>query len=337
MRILIRPRLPVIALLLLAPSIPELLTGSTPISNVVFNPLGFLVGFPLDIILYGFGALLIREYVVAYDKGWASVLLLGAAYGIAEEGFEVHTFFTPPGHTVGALGVYGHAFGVNWLWALVLTVFHATYSIALPILLTNLWFPQVKRARWFDRGAIGLLAFGYIAEVVVFGFLVGYGPSPAVLAFFIGVVVLLVALAFRAPRDLLSLRSGPRTIGPNAVVALGAVEFSAYTVVLFFSSSWLIPAVGATVFYVLANAAVLFVILRSIGREDLERSEFFFAVGMFAPLVAWDVILEFFVPGILLVTAFFIYLLYRLNRTLKARATVARVPVGAASPPLLGT
>ena len=335
MRILIRPRLPVFALLLLAPSIPELLTGSTPITHVVTDPIGFfVVGFPLDILLYGLGALLIREFAVAFQKGWASILLLGAAYGIAEEGFEVHTFFGPPSYTVGALGVYGHLYGVNWLWALALTVFHATYSIALPILLTNLWFPEVKDRRWLDRGTIQVLALVFVIEVVGFDFVAKYGPSLAAALFFAGVVALLIALALKAPRDLLAVSPGPRKVGRNALILLGAVEFAAYTCVLVFSGTRAIPAAGAAAFLVAANAGVLVLILRWVGTEDLERSEFFFACGMMYALFAWDVLIEFVsVPGILAVSAFFGYLLYRLGRTLNARAAGRTVPLGALGPP----
>ena len=338
MRILIRPRLPVLALLLLAPAIPELLTGSTPVSELAYDPLGFLlVSFPLDILLYGFGALLIREFAVVYHKGWASILLLGAAYGIAEEGFEVHTFFQPSGAPVGALAQYGHLFGVNWLWALALTVFHATYSIALPILLTNLWFPAAKGVRWFDRGALGLMATVYLLEVVGFGFLVGHGPSPPVLGFFVGVVALLIAIAWRAPQYVLAARPGPRSIGRNSLVLLGTGGFAAYVVVLFFSSTWVVPAVGAAVFLVLADGGILLVIQRSVGAVDLERSEFYFAVGMLSALFAWDVVIEFIgVPGILGVTAIFIYLLIRLDRTLTARSQIPSIPLGAVRPPLSG-
>ena len=338
MRIFLRPRLPVLALLLLAPAIPELLTGSTPVSEIVTNPIGFAIGFPLDIALYGTGALLIREFAATYHKGWASILFLGAAYGIAEEGFEVHTFFLPSGPPVNALGSYGHLFGVNWLWALALTVFHATYSIALPILLTNLWFPQVKNVRWLDRGAVALLAFVFVGEVVVFGFLVGHGPSRAALAFFIGLVALLVALAVWAPRSLLAVKPGPRKVGRISLLLLGAVEFAAYSLVLVFSAIRVIPAVGAALFLVLANAAVIVLILRWVGTDDLERSEFYFAVGMLTALFAWDVLIEFIgVPGILGVSAVFVYLLFRLNRTLNARNAMTTVPLGALGPPSWGT
>jgi len=63
----------------------------------------------------------------------------------------------------------------------------------------------------------------------------------------------------------------------------------------------------------------LLVILRRVGTEDLDRSKFYFATGMLAVLFAWDIVVEFTVPGILAVSALFIYLLYRLQRTLARR------------------
>jgi len=326
-RILIRPRLPVLALLLLAPSIPELLTGSTPISNLVFDPPGFAVGFLLDVGLYGTGALLIREYAVAYRKGWASILLLGAAYGIAEEGFAVHTFFQTSGSPVGVLGSYGHLWGVNWLWALGLTIFHATYSIALPILLTQLWFPESKGVRWFDRGLVGILATVYLLEVVVFALLVGHGPSPSALAFFLALVALLLYLATRAPTDLLSVRTGASRIGRTGLVLTGALGFGAWALVLLFSGTKGVPAVGAALALVLIDLAVVGIVVRRVGTERLDRSKFYFATGMLGSLFVWDVPVEFSVPGILLVAALFAYLLFRLSRTLDRRET-ATIPPG---------
>ncbi len=320
MRLLIRPRLPAIALLLLAPSIPELLTGSTPITNLVLNPPAFAINFLGDVGLYGTGALLIREFAVAYRKGWASILLLGAAYGIVEEGFAVHTFFQPSGPPVDALGTYGHAFGVNWVWALGLTVFHATYSIALPILLTYLWFPEVRDRRWLDRGLLALVASVYLFVVSLFSFVVGHGPSPAALAFFLGVVAVLLSLAYRLPGDLLRPRPGPARIGRRGLVLLGTVEFDAWVAVIILASARIVPAIATVVLIVVANAAVLATLLRRVGTEDLERTQFAFAAGMMAILFVWDIPTEFAVPGILGVSLLFALLLYRLNRTVNARA-----------------
>ena len=333
MRILIRPRLPVLALLLLAPTIPELLTGSTPITTLFFDPLAFAVSFLGIVGLYGTGALLIREFAVKFQKGWATVLLLGAAYGIVEEGLAVHTFFEPAGLApVGAFGWYGHAFGVNWLWALGLTAFHAVYSIALPILLTQLWFPEVKSARWFDAGAVPVVGAVYVFVVTVFALVVGHGPSHELLLLFLGILAALVYLAYRVPADLLSARPGPTRIGPWGLALDGAVFFSAWVLMIILAGAGgRVPAWGAGIVLVLLSLGSLFVVLRRVGSDHLDRSKFYFATGMLGILFAWDVIVEFSVPGILLVSGLFAYLLYRLHRTLLARQRFA-VPARVSAP-----
>ncbi len=328
-----------LALLLLAPSIPELLTGSTPITRLVTDPLGFAVGFGLDIGLYGTGALLIREFSIAYRRGWASILLLGAAYGIAEEGFAVHTFFERSGSPVGTFGSYGHAWGVNWLWALGLTIFHATYSIALPILLTYLWFPASKEERWLDRGLVVVVAVVYLAVVVLLALVVGHGPSPAALAFFLGVVAVLLYLAARLPREFLSVRAGPPRIGRLGLAFVGSLGFAAWFGALLLSKIPGFPAAATATVLVAVDLAALSVVLTRVGRDDLERSELSFAIGMFAILFLFDVVVEASVPGILLVSAVFAYLLYRLDRSISSRTaspTAPAPPVGPPPEPLLG-
>jgi hypothetical protein len=330
-RILLRPRLPVLALLLFAPTIPELLTGSTPITTLFVDPVQFLVSFGIDIGLYGTGALLIREFVVYYRKGWASTLLLGAAYGIAEEGFAVHTFFQPGGSPVGALGSYGHAFGVNWLWALGLTVFHATYSIALPILLTGLWFPEAKGRRWLDRGAVGLTAAIYLLVVFAFALLVGHGPTPAEFGFFLAVVALLIVLALRAPAHLLSARPGPSRLRPLGWVLVGTLSFDAWVLVLLFAGIARVPAAVPAVLFAVADLVAIALVVTRAGQDDLVRSEYYFATGMLLVLFVWDGVIELSVPGVLLVAAVMAYLQYRLGRRLAlgaGRPAVAPGPPG---------
>ena len=334
MRIRIRPRLPVLALLLLAPTIPELLTGSTPISELVFAPVTFAIGFAGIVGLYGTGALLIREFAVHFRKGWATILLLGAAYGIAEEGLAVHTFFEPAGLSpVGALGAYGHAFGVNWLWALGLTAFHAVYSIALPILLVQLWFPEVKEVRWLDRGSIALVAAIYLFVVTIFALTVGHGPTPAILGLFLGIEAALIFAAYRAPRYLLRVRPGPSRIGTWGLAFAGTLFFDGWTLVLLLAGSGgRVPAGVAAGLLVAISAIAIVLVLRRVGSTNLARSEFSFAVGMMGVLFVWDVLVEFTVPGILLVAAAFAYLLYRLDRTLRAREGASE-PSGARGGP----
>ena len=68
---------PAVVLFFLSPAIGELLSTSSPPAEF-FNPFTLL----LQASLYGSGALLVRELAHRWGKGWPSVLLLGAAYGV---------------------------------------------------------------------------------------------------------------------------------------------------------------------------------------------------------------------------------------------------------------
>ncbi|EQD47168.1 hypothetical protein B1B_12443, partial [mine drainage metagenome] len=95
--------------------------------------------------LYGSGVLLVRESVVRWNKGWIAVLCLGGAYGIIEEGLALKTFFDI--REVGFSRAYGHWLGINWVWAVDGTIFHAVFTVALPILLVSLAFPSTRGLR----------------------------------------------------------------------------------------------------------------------------------------------------------------------------------------------
>jgi len=45
------------------------------------------------------------------------LFVLGAAYGVLEEGLMVKSFFDPNWMDLGVLGSYGLWMGVNWVWA----------------------------------------------------------------------------------------------------------------------------------------------------------------------------------------------------------------------------
>ncbi|MGB6500516.1 MAG: hypothetical protein WBG19_03830 [Thermoplasmata archaeon] len=319
MRILLPSRWPLLALLVFTPAIPELLTGSTPIGSIAFDPVGFVIDYAFLLGLYGAGALLVREFAVYFHKGWASILLLGGAYGILEEGFAVHTFFQPSGSPVDALAVFGHAGGVNWLWALGISAFHATYSIALPILLVGLWFPEVRTARWFDSGGLAVIGLIYLATVVVFSTHERFAPRAGLSLFFLAVVAVLIALAWRAPADLLSVRAGASRAGKWPLILIGTVGFDAWLLLLALASARTLPAPIVGGLLVAINLGVLAFLLVRVGSTDLERSEFYFATGMLIALWVWDVPVDLWVPGILGVAAGSAYLQYRLGRRIAAR------------------
>lgn len=148
--------LPVVMLVVLAPVMGELLSGSAPPAEY-FQPMTFT----LLTLLYGMGALVIRETVRRWGGGWLAILLLGFAYGIFEEGIVVHSFFDPTWMDLGLLATYGRWLGINWVWTIALTIFHGVVSISIPISLTEMFFPQYSDTPWLRRR-------GYIAAIVLF-------------------------------------------------------------------------------------------------------------------------------------------------------------------------
>src|SRR3989449_4564807 len=166
-------RRPLLALILLSPIIAEMLSGSSPPLEWL-NPITPL----LLIWLYGAGVLVMRETAVRWKTGWPSILLLGAAYGIIEEGLAVKSFFDPGWMDLGTLAWYGRWFDVNWVWAVWLTIYHAVVSIAIPIFLMEwIW----RRTRGIPltsrRGYITAIALLAGATVFINVLLTPYRPS----------------------------------------------------------------------------------------------------------------------------------------------------------------
>ncbi len=324
MHLRISSKKPAIAMLILATAIPELLTGSTPITFLVLDPGKFALQMLLNIGLYGSGALLIREASSRWNKGWATILLLGAAYGIMEEGIAVHTFFQPSGNPVGVLGAYGRAFGVNWVWAAGLTVFHSLYSISIPILIVELIYPQFKKIPWMDSGLLGLTMFTYLGDVALLFAAVPNKPNMLQLVFFLAIVILLLIAAYKAPSDFLRARPGP-TRGNRLVLTLaGMTFFASWMVVIVMASANLLPPILSIAFLFAASAVSMKAILSRVGDRDNELAKLTVVTGFLAVLFMWDVVMEFVaVPGILFVTAPFIYLLVRIRRSVNQRSIVA--------------
>src|SRR5256885_231013 len=166
-------RRPLLALVLLSPVIAEMLSGSTPPLEWL-NPIAVL----FLIWLYGAGVLVMRETAVRWKTGWPSILLLGAAYGIIEEGLAVKSFFDPTWMDLGTLGVYGRWLDVNWVWAVWLTIYHAVVSIAIPIFLMEWIWPRVRgQPLTSRRGYMTAIALLAAATIFINLLLTPYRPS----------------------------------------------------------------------------------------------------------------------------------------------------------------
>jgi hypothetical protein len=134
---------PGLFLLLLAPVLGELVSGHQTLWEFI-NPLNFLIlSLP-----YGFGAIICRELRVRWGKGWLSLVLLGTAFGIYEEALVARSFWDPVWSELGALQIYSHWKGVNWLFAEMMVHFHITISILSSVLLSELVYPERRNEAW---------------------------------------------------------------------------------------------------------------------------------------------------------------------------------------------
>lgn len=156
-----------IFLLLISPSIAELLSSSSPPIEF-FNPISFvyLVSF------YGFGALIIRWIRIKFRLDYSSILYMGFAYGVVEEGIAVKSFFNPAWPDLGILAWYGRLFGVNWIWMIGLIVYHGIVSIFIPIALTDTLFPEIKDDPLIhSRKGIAMVFIVFMFDVAIFNLL----------------------------------------------------------------------------------------------------------------------------------------------------------------------
>lgn len=214
---------PALVLFFLAPAIAELLSGSAPPTEF-FN----LVSFVLLVALYGSGALIVRELKVRWSKGYVSLFVLGAAYGMIEEGLMVKSFFDPGWMDLGVLGVYGRWLEINWVWSEWLTVYHALFSIAIPITLVELAFSERRNESWLGNRKLGGLT-ALLAGVVLFGFFFLTGYQPPLPQYFcaVAITVFLVFLAWKIPPS--AGRKGNKKVpGPAWLAVFGFVSALAF-------------------------------------------------------------------------------------------------------------
>jgi hypothetical protein len=190
---------PALVLLILSPAIGELLSGSSP-------PVEYFTPFGLTILtaLYGGGALLVREIKIRWRKGVGSLLLLGASYGVIEEGVMVASWFNPNWPDLGMMGVFGRWLGVNWVWAVDLTIYHAIVSITVPIILVELAYPERRGETWLPGRWLFIVAVVFVGDVLfglfLFRLFTGYTPEAVQLGFALIIAAIFLYAAYNLER-----------------------------------------------------------------------------------------------------------------------------------------
>lgn len=218
---------PAWTLVFLAPFIAEVLSGATRVS--------VLFAIVPEMMVWGCGALLIRELVRRWRGGWPSLLCLGLALSIAEE-FLIQQTSLAPLPFPGALTQYGRAGGVNWIYFLFMLGYESVWVVLVPVSLTELIFADRGKQLWLRRRGIAIAFvvfllgcrvawFAWIKRVrpVVFH-LPPYHPAPGTLAAGVAAMALLAVLAW-AVRRFGTAKAARRRLPPPPVVLLVALAF----------------------------------------------------------------------------------------------------------------
>ncbi len=312
---------------LLAALLPEAITGSTPPQQWL-NPISALLNF----WLYGTGVLVVREVSLRWRTGYPGILVLGAAYGIVEEGLAVTTFFNPTLPQLGTLGWYGRDFGVNWLWAVWLSTFHAIVSMTIPIFLMEWHWPALKgRTLLGPRSLYATVVLLGLATLAINALVHAANPYQEAGPEYVGALVAIGLLVYvarrRASRWWAKVPVTGRPLSVRGYVAAGFV---------FIGGSFLLyaggPGLAGIPLVSLAQGLALLVIAllllrRAVGRPESERLLFAFVAGIVGFFCVFDFFL---VPGnplMVLPAAAFGYLLVRLWRERRVEALVSAAPV----------
>lgn len=306
---------PVVMFILLTPGIPEYLSSSSPINAVILNPPLFLFQLLANTALYLPGALLVREARLRWAKGWGTVLLLGAAYGILEEGVALSTLFDPKASPVGSLGSYGHWLGVNWVWAAGIVPFHAVFSISLPILLLGLALPETSGRPLLGgrktAAALIILSADVILLMLVVNRASGYWMGWPILVSSLLAIAALVWAGFRASGSALVLGSGGRPASTKVLFAIGVSFLFAIFLTEGLAQAGHLPSAVGFLLVLLVETLYPVYLSRRAWR-DRPRGTVALAAGLLIPVMTIGVAAELALPltiaADLAAVAFFVFL-----------------------------
>jgi putative flippase GtrA len=283
---------PDLALLLIAPLLGELVSGHmSPLQ--FFNPIVFAV----MALPYGCGALLCRELARRWGKGWLSLLLLAAAYGMYEEGIVSRAFFDPHWLELGALANHDYFAGINWTYSISLLHFHIAISILSSVMLAELLYPERRAEPWLSGGQMALCGLVMAAWMPILAVLAQAGKPLYVPALGLSVLTSLsiagLVLAARlAPAQPLCPTGSPAS-SPYRFLLLGALNVTivfgtVYLLPEFYGSP---PLIASIAFLLAFNALSFWLFLRWSGNvlawDDRHR------LALVSGLLAFFVVVNF--------------------------------------------
>ena len=188
---------PALGLFFLAPLVAEFFLGDFPLTMI------FAI-IPLA-LWYGGSAILIREVTRRRGLGWPSILLLGSAFAVVEEGLLTMSLFNPDyAHAHLLDNGYLPALGISSTWTIYVLVLHIGWSIATPIALMEAIAGRRAAQPWLGRRGLIITAvcvvlgaaFTVATSYPVFGHFLA---SPAQIISCLAIVAVCVTTAFTYP------------------------------------------------------------------------------------------------------------------------------------------
>jgi hypothetical protein len=136
---------PAITLMVLAPLLAEVLPGATRLSS--------LFVLPVEVCVWGGGALLIRYAFKRWHLSWLNVMFLALALSIAEEFLIQQTSVAPMVLQIKGI-IYARAFGVNYVYLLWALIYEPVFVVFLPVYLVELIYPTRRDDLWIGKRGI---------------------------------------------------------------------------------------------------------------------------------------------------------------------------------------
>jgi hypothetical protein len=211
--------------MVLAPFLAEVLPGATRLSSIAV--------FPIEVCVWGGGAVLIREVVRRLALGWRHMLLLALALSLAEECLIQQTSLAPMVIQIRGQE-YARALGVNYVYLLWALVYESVFVVFAPIHLTELIFPARRAGLWLGRLSLVIVAVLFAIGCVLAWFtwtqiarpkvfhVPPYRPPAAAVAAACGVIAALLFWALGPPRSALSRATKPLSPPKAGLIGVAA-------------------------------------------------------------------------------------------------------------------
>jgi len=251
---------PAITLMFLAPLIAEVLPGATRFSSIFV--------FPVEVCVWGGGALLIRYAVKRWQLPWTSMLLLALALAVAEECIIQQTSLAPLVIRLKGL-TYARAAGINYVYLLWALIYESTFVVFVPICLVELIYPARKERRWISKGGFfavsplfllgSLLAWyswNHIARTKVFH-LPLYTPPAIAMILSVTLILLLIITALKTkPTPSQHSKTAPHLTLLSTLPAIWAILLFAIALLAFGIAPQFPPALAILLGLLLAITAI---------------------------------------------------------------------------------